>query len=340
MKQPLQLIKISGQAGASAAGTVIAELPLGFRYYAITQNMTVPTATSVTGVNFPGDTILRVNGQAQRSINPAELDGINILNNPPSATIGTAGATPFSTIAPITTLLLLEQYLAEPWAPIPSTRERYALDLLPGDSGSLEVPFASIAAAPTVTFCALVEPISEVVGSGRPLNRFGAQYDRNTTVDDILAQKVNNGKPTLVKHLKGSDTPNSSTFNMQKIHTTFGNNDVLQHLRLMDPTGGQTIDQAVLTLTRNAQTRELFNRTRYQNIKDLRTAQMNPTVATFVALSSTTQGSAFDIVPNMSDEKRDGWAIAPTDTFNVALTFSASATTAIKWIAQVFGPCN
>ena len=90
-----ELLKISQQAQLSTAGRVIIELEPGYRYHTLLLQL-VSVTNQLYAAGYAADTVLRVNGTVQRQLLPTEIDAIQALNNPPSATPGTAAATPYS----------------------------------------------------------------------------------------------------------------------------------------------------------------------------------------------------------------------------------------------------
>lgn len=290
-----------GQAVASSAGTAIFTLPPGYRYKALLRQLTAASTAIV--VNYVGDSRLKINGNTNRVLTPTQLNRINALNNLPGPTFGTAAGDRFSIYYPSATEAQLTEYLHEPWGEYDPS-ERYALDVLPQDLVTLEVDYASVAAAPIVKLFADAEPLSLVLA-----DRTRGSYNR---VGEL---------PTLVKYSRGSDTAAGAAMTITKWNKSFASAEAIQAIHLADPTGGQTIEEAEFKVNK----RTWFKRTKNQNRKELRDHGMNPAAG------------FFDIVPNASGAPRDGWIIGPTDDVEINLTFSAAATTAVTWISQAFG---
>lgn len=311
----IQLLKVTGQASASAAGTVVCELEPGYRYHDLTMCLTA--ASSALTVNYPNESRLKVNGTVQRSVTPNNLDLLNQLNNPAAFlsirfTAGAAAAatpSPYSAYLASATQAFVKHFFSEPWN-TPEVREYSALDLLPEDTASIEVPFASVTPAPTVTFVASVTPLSEVVARRAPFNSLNRV----------------NGRPTLVKISTGSATPGAATLDITQINKTFSAADAVQHLRFANPTS-RTIDRVQITVN----DREIFNRTASENLSDLYNAGLST-----LPLPAAGAGY-FDIVPNASGNRRDGWVWTPNDKVNAKLTFDASASAAVAYHVQRFG---
>ena len=312
-----ELLKISQQAALSTAGRVLIELEPNYRYHNWLAQL-VSVTSLIFPVGYVADMTLRVNGTVQRQLLPSEIDAIQALNNPPSATLGTAAATPYSvsnTANPGPAQLAW--YFSEPWNQQYDAREAFALDLLPGDTATLEVGVISTAvAAPVVNVFADREPLSDIIAMGKRINRVDPRTGLPSTGPG--------SRPTLVKQTRFGHVPGAATTNITTLNRAFSQRDVIQHIRFTDPTGGQTIEKATITVNKS----EIFKRTKFQNYRDLRGEMMNPSTG------------FFDWVPNASGDPRHGVEVGPNDDVNVFLEFSASATTNVAGIIQAFGPAN
>jgi hypothetical protein len=303
MNQKFEIQADVGQAQANAAGTVIFSLLPGYRYKNLKRQLTTPTGTSVITVNYAGDTRLKINGNVQRVLTPTRLDEINRLNNPPSATLGTAAATPYTMLLEGTTKMHLTEFFHEPWG-LNDPTEQFALDVLEGDNVTLEVDYASAAVAPIVKLFAEAEPLAMVLADRNrgALNRAG-------------------GRPMLVKYLRGSDVAGGATWPVTKLNKGFSQEEAVQHIRFIDPSDA-TIDEVSITINKKL----WLKATKYQNYIDLRAHGMNPATG------------FFDIVPQASGFPRDAMTIGPRDDVQVDFTFSGASAAAINWIIQAYGP--
>ena len=310
-----ELLKISQQATASTAGRVLVELEPGYRYKSLCLQL-ISVTGSLVAANYATDSFLRVNGTVQRQVTPAEIDGLNFLNNPPSATLGTAAATPYSMYnAANPGPAQLEWYFQEPWVPQFDASQAYALDLLPGDTASVEVGFVSSTAAPIVRVFCDREPLADVIASGRRINR----VDPRTGIPSTAA----GSRPTLVKQFKFNTTPGAITHDITQLNRSFSSRDVLQHIRLTDP-ASRTIEEVQVVVNK----REIFKRTKFANQKELRSQMMNPATG------------FYDIDLNSTSDPRDGVEVGPSDDLLIRMTFDASATGNVAGIIQAFGPAN
>lgn len=310
-----ELLKISQQATASTAGRVIVELEPGYRYKSLCLQLVSVTSQAVA-VGYAAESYLRVNGTIQRQLLPTEIDSLNFLNNPPSATLGTAAATPFSMYNDTNPgPAQLEWYFREPWVPQFDAREAYSLDLLPGDTASVEVGFVSSTTAPVVRVFADREPLADVIAAGRRINRVDPRTGQPSTAPG--------SRPTLVKQFKFNTTPGAITHDITQLNRSFSSRDVLQHIRLTDPSS-RTIEEVQVVVNK----REVFKRTKFANRKELRSQGMNPLVG------------FYDIDLNSTADPRDGVEVGPSDDLLIRMTFDASATANVAGIIQAFGPAN
>jgi hypothetical protein len=311
MKRNLQVIDVTGVAGTTPAGKTVFTMPNfkgGIRIHSILEVLTA--ASSVITVNFPADTTIRVNGTSQRQLTLTQTDGLNKVNNPPSATVGTAAATPWSMNVVSATRADLEHYFNEPWLPM-GLGERYALDVFENETVVVETEYAAVTPAAT-SLCRIVyEPLTEVLANGRKLNR-----DKDT------------GRATMTKHTRSQETPGAATHTLQKLNKTFNGAETIRGIRLFEPTS-RTIESVIVKIN----DQDIFNRDKYENAKELRSYNMNPT-------ASSAGAGAFDIVPGASDSNRDGWLLKPSDKLDVIVTFDAAASAALVAITESFGPVN
>jgi hypothetical protein len=312
MKRNLQVIDVTGVASTTPAGKTVFTLPNfagGVRIHSILQVLTA-ASTAIT-VNFPGDTTIRVNGTTQRQLTLTQTDGLNALNNPPSATYGTAAATPYTKNFPSATRCDLEHYFSEPWIPM-GLGERFALDLFENEVCTVETEYAAVTPAATSICRVVYEPLAEVRASGRKLNR--------------IATGPNSSRATLVKHVRSQETPGAITHTMQKLNKVFNGSETIRSIRLLEPTS-RTIESVIVKLN----DQDIFNRDKWENGKELRSAGMNPT-------ASSAGAGAFDIVPQASDSNRDGWLVNANDKLDVIITYDSAASIAQVAIVDVFGP--
>lgn len=307
----------SGQAAVTTAGTAKFRLPSGFRYDALLLTLVSVTSSLIFANNYTTPLLLKSGQSIQRTITPAQLDALNGLNNRPGATIGTPGTTEYTatnTANPGPAQLMM--YFHEPWNAY-DPYHRFALDLIDGDNFLLEVPYQSVATAPTVRVFAIGEYLADVLARGEKLNRVDLGNGRS--------------KPTLVKYLAGEQTPAGTTMTITKWKDTIGSLDTVQATRFYE--SAQTIDQLDFRVGPGNGT-SWHNLTRQQNAKLLRDNMMNPLAV------AATGGSlyAYDLVPQLAGSPSEGWRFNPNDKVEIGLTFSASSSTAVSWITQAFGP--
>jgi hypothetical protein len=318
MRKFIEITDVTGQAGASAAGTAIFTLPKGYRYHRLLISLVSVTSQAIA-VGYPVascDIRFKYNGNIQRIGNHVEINAANALNNPPSATLGTAAATPYSLFNDTNPGPAILQYpFTEDWRKQYRAAESFAFDHLPGDApATLEVDYGSVSTAPVVLLRAEVEDMRDVIDMAQAgltqLNRVDIGGGRSL--------------PTLVKHYRTTRVVSGTTYDL----TDLERKDRVSLIRLYDPTGAYI---SAVEIQKDSET--IFKRTAIENASELRWMGMNPTA---ISAGST----IFDIVPDASDAPRDAWDFRNARSLLLRTTHSASASGTMKIIQHRFGPVD
>jgi hypothetical protein len=302
----------SGAAQAGAASRTKFKLPPGFRYDALMFTLVNVTANTSLATAYPDPFLLKSNNSPQREITVTRLDSLNALNNKPSATYGTAAAFDYTAIDnanPGPTQLIMPFH--EPWGRY-DPYHRFALDVLDGDNFVVECPSANVTTAPTVILTAIGEPLADVIARKEKLNR---------------VIKDGNNRPTLVKYILGEETPSGTSYTITKWKNNLNPEDVVQHIRFYDPTGGQTIE--TLDFKVGSGTGKSWT--------DVLTKKQNGAWNRFFGGMNPGAGF-FDLVPMITGAPSEGWMFGENETVQITQTYSAAASTPAAWLTQAFGP--
>lgn len=235
MKEQIQLIDINPQPAANAAGTTVLTLP-GGRIHGIEVIGTVAAAKMAAGFR---DARFMVGGNQQRVSTLTQLSDALSLYGAEYAVQGDLNGGPFRLLYPFTENWR-KQYLAA---------ERFAFDNptdaagVPLRSAQLEIDFLNTAAAKTLAFRAIVEPL-------------------NSVTDKTLHN-------AFTKHFRKPYGIQSDTLHILDLPKK----DIYQLIELYDPTGNEGSISRVKVKING---RYVFDRTKAEQDQDLKRWGMKP----------------------------------------------------------------
>lgn len=255
--------------------------------------------TAGNNVNASFDAIALRIGNLQREVNVLEHDDILSLDGPQCGIdgdniLGNLAAIPFP--------------FSQSYRDTASGRENFALDLPSGVVAYAELQYRSLAAAPSLTVKALVEPLEFIAPEDRNLDSRGLPLIEKWYRTAPVAGGLSNDFDDVVPALKPGV---ESKGRVQSIH-------------LYDPTGA-TISSVDIRIDG-----ENVFETVTKREADLWLSRN----------SMFPVAGRFDIVPDIFNKNSDAWDMSRAKSLKLKVNYSAAASGTVPIITKVFGPLD